>query len=408
MRNQALAGTAVAPGVHQIGPKFYRIDARRKDSRIKGPGRYRERLFRGPLSQAKRARAELVRELESQVEERKEAPFFGDYAATWLVSKEAEVSVITGERYADTMGLHLLPTLGKKKLDAITREDVKALMASLLRKEAMRSVRRLVMKDGERVSVVEKVPLGRKLSRTSVHSILRVLRNCWHEAQLEYPYLRDVTTKIKLGTPTLADPDECNSLTPAELGRFLLAWQGSRHEALVYLLCSSGLRFCHASALRWDDLDVDNLRVKVIRSHVLGRVSKPNTVKRAPGWVYLPALVVQKLLEHKARLDLERAPGRENMFPSAVGTLQTPGCMLNRWRKAARQAGILKRFSVHGARRTYIDLVRRAGASSIVSQAVAGHSNEAMTMHYSTVGADERAALASRIIDLVPVQVVAS
>jgi integrase len=83
------------------------------------------------------------------------------------------------------------------------------------------------------------------------------------------------------------------------------------------------------------------------------------------------------------------------MFPSRNGTLRTPNSMDRAWTKALTAAGINRRFTVHGLRYTFTDLIRRASVDAIVRRAMTGHVTVEMQRRYSSVGLDEkRAAMA--------------
>jgi integrase len=66
------------------------------------------------------------------------------------------------------------------------------------------------------------------------------------------------------------------------------------------------------------------------------------------------------------------------------------------------KAGIEKRFTVHGLRYTFTDLVRLANVDAVVRRALTGHVTEEMQRHYSTVGMDEKRAAVAGVIRLVP------
>jgi integrase len=55
-----------------------------------------------------------------------------------------------------------------------------------------------------------------------------------------------------------------------------------QHYALVVLLAYTGLRFCHASALHWDDWDETGGVLRVSRKQVRGKVGPVTRKKRAP------------------------------------------------------------------------------------------------------------------------------
>ena len=66
-----------------------------------------------------------------------------------------------------------------------------------------------------------------------------------------------------------------------------------------------------------------------------------------------------------------------------------------------RAIGLDKRFTVHGLRRTFNDLARRAGADGIVIRSLTGHVTEKMREHYSTVALDEKRQTAADVVQLV-------
>jgi integrase len=90
------------------------------------------------------------------------------------------------------------------------------------------------------------------------------------------------------------------------------------------------------------------------------------------------------------------------MFPSAEGTLRTPNSLDRAWAKCLQHAEITKRFTVHGLRYTFTDLVRRANVDAVVRRALTGHVTEQMQRHYSTVGLDEKRAAIAAVLRLAP------
>jgi hypothetical protein len=72
------------------------------------------------------------------------------------------------------------------------------------------------------------------------------------------------------------------------------------------------------------------------------------------------------------------------------------------WDRCLELAKIDKRFTVHGLRYTFTDLVRRANVDAVVRRALTGHVTEEMQRKYSTVGLDEKRAAVAGVIRLVP------
>lgn len=67
----------------------------------------------------------------------------------------------------------------------------------------------------------------------------------------------------------------------------------------------------------------------------------------------------------------QRRPGRARqrgwMFPTSTGTLRCPNSLHKAWRECLTAAGIHERFTVHGLRRTFVDLARRGQVDAVVT-----------------------------------------
>jgi integrase len=90
------------------------------------------------------------------------------------------------------------------------------------------------------------------------------------------------------------------------------------------------------------------------------------------------------------------------MFPANNAELRTANSLDVAFAKCKQLAGITKRFTVHGLRYTFTDLVRRANVDAVVRRALTGHVTEEMQRHYSTVGIDEKRAAIAGVLRLVP------
>jgi integrase len=84
-----------------------------------------------------------------------------------------------------------------------------------------------------------------------------------------------------------------------------------------------------------------------------------------------------------------------------TGTHRTPGGWWKAWQACSKKSKITERCTVHGLRRTFNDLSRRAGVDAIVTRSLTGHVTEKMREHYSTIGLDEKRAAVVNVHRLV-------
>src|SRR5215471_13482630 len=96
------------------------------------------------------------------------------------------------------------------------------------------------------------------------------------------------------------------------------------HFGLTATLALTGLRFCHASALRWEDFNVKAQILRVRRRQLRGRVGPVTRVKRAPKEYPVSPQLMEILRTHRESQRRGRPRRRGWMFPSRVGTLRAP------------------------------------------------------------------------------------
>jgi integrase len=79
------------------------------------------------------------------------------------------------------------------------------------------------------------------------------------------------------------------------------------------------------------------------------------------------------------------------VFPSSNGKLFLGTNSLSKaWKASMKSAGIADRFTVHGLRKTFNDVTRRAKVDPLVIKSITGHVTEDMREHYSTVDIAEK------------------
>jgi integrase len=307
-----------------------------------------------------------------------------DFAKLWTESKAALVDDYTIDGYTSALENHVLPSLGKYYYSALRPADVQAWVNEKLSEKK---------KDGTPKYAVK-----------SVNNWFRVFRNMTRDAIVQLDLPRDPTTRITF--PDGQQRDGNNALSPEQLSKFLGAMRADYpgNYALAATLAFTGLRFCHASALKWEDIDEEKGIVRIQRKQKVGIVGPVSKRKRAPKELPLPAELAEILREHRSRLLKEQSAGLDEgwVFPSRKGTLRTVGSLVKAWRACCETAGIKERFTIHGLRRTLNDLTRRAGVDAVITKSITGHVTEQMREHYSSVAIDEKRQALAAVVKLVP------
>ena len=369
-------------GVYQMkNHNTFRIRVTRVDPR-KGKAREIDRVIKGvSVQEAVKKRAELMASMNGLDEGAKTRMKVGDYAKSWVRAKLATLSGSTAERYVDALEDHILERttgLGEFYFDSFRRMDVQEW-------------------------INREVNAG--YAPATIRGWFAILRTLVKDAMSDLGIDHDPTVRVSL--PEEPERSAPNALTPDQLSRFLAAMKAdkryARNFALTVTLAFTGLRFCHASALAWEDIDFQAGVIRVVRRQVRGHVGPVSRKKRAPKELPLPSALAEILKEHRRWLVEKQNPGLAAgwVFPSLRGKLKTPNTLAKTWQGCLTKIGMTERFTVHGLRRTFNDLTRRAGADGLVTRALTGHVTEAMTEYYSTVGLDEKRAAVAGVVGLV-------
>lgn len=218
---------------------------------------------------------------------------------------------------------------------------------------------------------------------STVHNEIGVLRQVLAMAVDENRLVVNPVDGVELPTVRAA---EQRFLTLDQL--HVLAGGSGDHKPLVYVLGTTGLRFGEAAELRWRDVDLENLRIRVSRAVALvdGEfvIGPPKSGKART--VSMPAFVADLLGE---RGDLDAL-----VFPDAQGGHMRGSNVRRRWwADAVAAAELFPRieatkdgpvtvyeFKLHELRHTAASLAIQAGAHIKSLQAMLGHASAALTL----------------------------
>ena len=238
-----------------------------------------------------------------------------------------------------------------------------------------------------------------KLAGWTVINQLRLLRTLSKDAQAEGLTDRDFCARVVAPRAKEYTYDEPNLLSGEELGE-MMACVTKQWRALVLVMATTGLRWGEVSALQWGDIDEASGVIHVRRNNWKGEVGEPKTIgsRRTVG---LAPEVAEALREHRQRMMKKQHKGMEHgwIFPARRGELHTGSPLRRVLQEACAKAGIKKRLTAHGLRRTFNDLGRRVANREVV-KSITGHTTDRMFEHYSLVGHDEKRAVATNVLRL--------
>jgi integrase len=285
----------------------------------------------------------------------------------WLENVyKMRVRLVTYEARRTVVNKHLLPILGRIRLQKLTAQHVQALYVKKL-------------KEG--------------LSPVTVRTINVVLHTALNYAK-----------RIKLVGSNVCDDVELPGqkqyevqvvLTPEQAQVLLLKVRGHYLEALTTLALTTGLRRGEILGLRWQDIDLEKGSLQVRRTlvymaHHGFKEGEPKT-EASKRKIVLPQFVIEVLKKHRtmqleARLKMGTAwIDRDLVFPNKHGNFLTPASLASQFTRLLKDAG-LPHMRFHDLRHNTATLLLSMGVSMKVIQELLGHSSFSTTANiYSHV-----------------------
>jgi len=303
--------------------------------------------------------------------EEAETPNFAEYAERWMSSHvRAHLKPSTIESYDVILKVHLLPHFGRWPIETITRSEVKARLAELVR--------------------------AGKLARSTVKNIFAILRALFSQAIEDGVAATNPALRLGRFNRPLAEDRKAEFLTRDETERFLEAARDLKPEryALFLTALRSGLRLGELLALEWEDIQFgesehDQNRYIFVRHNIVrGQATSPKS--RKPRRVDLSKELRRVLMEVRDQriLDaIERGQFNEQgqpkiaklAFPSeAGGPLDSRNVYHRDFMPCLKAAG-LRRVTFHALRHTFASLLIQSGASLAYVKEQMGHSSIQVT-----------------------------
>lgn len=354
---------------------------------VSGGGRRRIYVYGRTRDEVREKLDDLMRQADDGIPRARQRQTVSEYLDYWLEHVvRPEKRATTYNSYESLVRLHIVPVIGRRKLDELGPADVRRLLAMLREKE---------------ISGSGGGP--RRLSDRMAQFAHAVLRNALSNAVREELISRNVAKLVQVSNP---EYDVGVSLDPVAARSLLARIADDRLYALYLCAIVLGMRRGELLGLAWDavDLDAGKLVVRQSLTWANGRVHLGPPKSRASRRVVpLPATVVDALREHRERQDADREMAGDRwtetglVFTSPVGGHVSPRTLAAQWHVIRTAAG-LGRMRFHDLRHTAVSLLLALGVPPHVVREIVGHSDVKVTMTvYAHGNLDEKAAALSQL-----------
>jgi integrase len=317
----------------------------------------------------------------------------------WLTG--VEVDPRTAERYGQLLRLHVVPTLGTKRLQAVRASDLDALYAGL----------------------------RGKLSDRTRHHVHVVLGTCLRAAVRKDVLMRNPAANATAPRvqPKVEGEDVGIALNKAQLTTLAASFRNHPLSLFVAAAIGTGARRNELLALRWSDFDPASKTVRITRALTEPKQGERRTRKvKAPKTktgnrtVSVDDGLVAALLAERERhrrlvagvpagatidLSLVKLPDGALIFPAlerGLGALRDANAVTRTFERTARKALALPRLRLHDLRHSHGSRLIAAGLPITVIAARLGHAPEVLLRTYAheLKAAEERRTVAATLAAL--------
>lgn len=333
---------------------------------VTGKKRYLSRTVKGTKKEAELALAKLVQAAESGLDFDATRLTVKQFTERWLENAKPRIRPKTYDRYAEIFRLHVIPVIGKIRLDKLQPLHLERVYEEAFKK-------------------------GRS-AQTVLH-IHRLLYTSLGQAVSWQLLSRNVAEAV---SPPRPEPRDIEPLTKEGVLTLLDAVRETELEVPTVLSLGTGLRMGEVLGLRWKDADLDEGRARIVQT--IQQTSEgpkivPPKTHRSRRIVLLPTFVVQTLKRHKVnqaerRLAIGSAwVDNDLVVERGDGQPMLTRVLSRRFSTAARKAGLELTF--HGLRHGHATLMLAAGVNLKVVSERLGHSTIGITADLYTHVAEE-------------------
>jgi integrase len=317
------------------------------------------------------------------------------YFCYWLDQVAQAKRPKTYQGYEGIVRRYIAPELGRRKLERLTVQDVRAMLTRLQHdcrccRDGIDASR---VPDKQRCCAIDNCCV-KTLSVRSVQYIHAVLRAGLQQAMREDLVMRNVAKLVQVQAPHYRVD---RGLSAAEAIRLLDHAEGNRLQALYVLALYLGMRRAELLGLPWDAVDLDQCALEVRQSlqRVRGELRLVPTKSRSSERpIPLPDVCVRTLKVHRAKQAAELlaagVSGCGLVFTTSVGTPIEPDNLRRNWYALRERAG-LHNVRFHDLRHSCVTLLLDLGVPPHIVMRIVGHSTLDVTMGiYAHAALDEQ------------------
>ena len=284
-----------------------------------------------------------------------------EYLDRWMAAtKKGSVKANTFESYAYMLDQYVRPYLGSRRLDRLTALEVQHLMTQL----------------GEK-----------GIGPRTIRYAYGLIKDALGQAVRWGMIARNVAENVD---PPRQVRKEMQALDEAQVGEFLKAIAGAKHEILFKFMLYTGVRPSEAFGLKWSDVDLDNGMVKIQRAltriktdWMLGPTKTSASRRSIPIALWLVAMLRRhQRLQAEARMKIADVwQDHGFIFCDEIGgPLRGQNIRRRHLRTALKRAGLPVTLRLYDLRHSCATLMLAQGLNPKIAAERLGHASVRLTL----------------------------
>ena len=290
-----------------------------------------------------------------------DATTVGEWATQWFETYKADVRMVTRQSYATIYNAHIMPLIGKLRLQDVRPAHLQAVLLKVSDK-----------------------------SESLQSKVLIILRQLFRTARQNRLITFDPTEGLKIAHK--APAPKTKHLSPEQREALLLAVTDPKARAFVALCLLAGLRREEALGLQWGDID-DAIHVRRAVTFVDNDTDPDLSLKSRSAYRSIP------IMGELAAILAATPKTAIWVVPSATGRAMTKSAFRRMWQKV--EAAVPFRVTPHMLRHTFASICHAAGVDLKTAQVWMGHSTIAVTANiYTHLDAETHQTEAAKVTQL--------
>lgn len=334
-----------------------------------GDGKNRSQKYKGGFRTKKEAQEYLNKVLSEVAEGSYVKPnkvHFSEFLIDWYHnSYKRSVAETTAETRLFYIEKHIIPSFGTMQLQTITTKMLDDFYN-------------------------EKISSG--LSGKTVREFHNILRRAFTQA-VKWSLIK--FNPVLDATPPVVTQKEVQPWSKEQTKKFLELLETKDREPIFELIIFTGLRKGEALGLKWEDIDLQRGKIRVVRSLARtkekGLFLKDVKTQNSKRQVSITPYITQKLIEHREKQRNKIGEQINNLgmvFCTVEGSFKDPRNLLREFNQLIKEAGLPK-TTIHDLRHLHATQLMINGVNPKVVQERLGHARVAITLDlYSHVNED--------------------